>query len=87
MKFVARVNRALNVSADDFSPDEYISIPQTREEWLALIGNVERLAQQNQPIGVPVIAEIEPHPDPELGHTFAWPPEVDQFIRMQQSGD
>jgi hypothetical protein len=30
--------------------------------------------------GIPVIAEIEPRPDPVYGHTFTWPPEVAQFL-------
>ena len=31
---------------------------------------------------IPVIAEIEPHPDPVYGHLFKWPAEVEQFIAL-----
>lgn len=33
---------------------------------------------------IPVIAEIEPRPDPIYGHTFKWPvQEVEQFVASQ----
>lgn len=35
---------------------------------------------------IPVIAEIEPQPDPVYGHTFKWPvQEVKQFTREEDN--
>jgi hypothetical protein len=45
-------------------------------------GGEEAQAQLCEAAGIPVIAEIEPHPDPIYGHLFKWPAEVDQFIAL-----
>jgi len=31
---------------------------------------------------IPVLAQIDPQPDPVYGHTFPWPAEVEQFFAL-----
>lgn len=46
--------------------------------------DVDRLLER---LGIQVIAEIEPAPDPVYGHVFAWPVEVEQFLDDLDAGE
>lgn len=66
----------------------YIAKCYTVTELQRIIDEVtserDQLLAQAQPTkGIPIIAEITPHPDPVYGDCFQWPAqEVDQFIEM-----
>jgi hypothetical protein len=48
------------------------------------VGNAATQEQLCYAAGIPVLAEIEPHPDPVYGHLFKWPAaEVDQFLAIK----